>query len=320
MPVIEYTRWEDVPEHLKTKTQLGKMGLRPGKDQKPVGVKTSRDRKTPERDLFEVSGAVSKRQVSEKQAAALQKAQAASLERRTCRGCGWVEELGRHYRRKVYVRDGYCSGCREEMRLQEQIVNDEREAIQWARDVLNMDGVVFLDTETTGLGGEVIELAIVGREGQVLFNSRFRPQLEIEPDAAAVHGLTAEMLAGEPDWSERYEEIKATLTGAQKVLIFNAGFDVGRIWYTCRLRDLEGFEFKNECVMEWYSQFCGVWSRRHGSYTWQGLPGGDHRALGDCLAALDVVKGMAGEALSQGEALTPALSQGERGKERPRVE
>jgi hypothetical protein len=32
----------------------------------------------------------------------------------------------------------------------------------------------------------------------------------------------------------------------------------------------------------------------HQFYTWQKLPGGDHSALGDCLATLKVIKDMGG--------------------------
>jgi len=288
MPVIEYTRWEDVPDSIKTKTQLGKLGLRPRKDQKPVAIKVGWKRSIPDYELFQVSEAIPKRQMSEAQAAALEKAKAASVERRTCKGCGFVEELGRRYRGKIRVVDGHCSDCRHLLRLEE----DRLKAIAWAREVITKN-VVFLDTETTGLGGEVIELAIVDGAGHVRFNGRFKPQREIEPGAAAVHGLTADILAGAPDWADCYNEIRGILEGAELVLIYNAEFDVGRLWLTCRLRDLEPFKFQNACVMEWYSQFCGVWSRRHGSYRWQPLPGGDHSALGDCLAALDVVKGIA---------------------------
>lgn len=294
MSVTKYTRWEDVPDNLKTKTQLGKAGLRPHKDQKPVGVKTGWKRGVPDSDLFAVSEAIPKRQMSEAQAAALEKAKVASLESRTCRGCGYVEELGRSYRGKVYVRGGYCRHCRDEQELEVQINQDRESAIAWANYVLaNPDGVLFLDTETTGLGGEVIELAITDVAGNVLFDSRFRPRLEIEEGAAAVHGLTAEMLANEPTWADRYEELRALLVNARVVLIFNAYFDVGRIWFTCRTHNLDTFMFNTECVMLRYAQFCGEWSRHRGSYRWQPLPGGDHSALGDCRAAAEVVRSMA---------------------------
>lgn len=44
--------------------------------------------------------------------------------------------------------------------------------------------------------------------------------------------------------------------------------------------------------MEWYAQWIGDWSDYWGNYRWQPLFGG-HRALDDCLAALDYLKAMA---------------------------
>ena len=284
-----YTRWEDVPENLKTVAQLSVMGKRPHKEQAPVALKTNWKPSHPDYNLYELSEAVSKRKPSEGQAAALKKAQAASVEARTCKGCGYVEELGRRYRGKVYVTQGYCPRCH----LFHQIERDRRAAAEWAKEVLATDNILFLDTETTGLAGEIIELAIIDCLGNVRFNSRFKPQVAIEPGAAAVHGLTIEALAGEPDWADRYEEVKAILTNAAAIFIYNREFDTERIDSMSRRRGLELIQFKSHCVMEWYAQFVGEWSERYRSYRWQPLGGGDHSALGDCLAALSVVQEMA---------------------------
>ena len=45
---------------------------------------------------------------------------------------------------------------------------------------------LFLDTETTGLYGEIIELSIVGIDGNVLFDKLLRPKCRIEEGAMAV--------------------------------------------------------------------------------------------------------------------------------------
>lgn len=287
--MIEFARWEDVPHTLKTKTQLSEMGLRVAKGQEPTAIKTHWKRSIPDYNLYEVDKAVPKRKPSEAQAAALTKAQAASVERRTCKGCGYVEELGRRYRGKTYVTNGYCPSCRH----QQKIERDHVAAAEWARSVLAQDGVLILDTETTGLHGEVIELAIIDTSGAVRFNSRFKPQMEIEPGAAAIHGLTNDMLVNEPDWAERHEELKSILALASVVLIYNEDFDISRIGFTCRLHYLEPIQFASECIMLMYARYYGAWSRNYRSYRWQPLEGGDHTALGDCAAALEVVRQMA---------------------------
>jgi hypothetical protein len=47
------------------------------------------------------------------------------------------------------------------------------------------------------------------------------------------------------------------------------------------------------CAMSNYASFVGEWNDYHGNYKWQRLPGGDHSAIGDCLATLELIKKMA---------------------------
>jgi DNA polymerase III subunit epsilon len=47
--------------------------------------------------------------------------------------------------------------------------------------------------------------------------------------------------------------------------------------------------------MLWYSQWVGERNEYHGDYKWQRLPGGDHSALGDCKATLEVIEAMAAD-------------------------
>lgn len=84
-----YSDWKDVPANLKTKTALKQMGLKLKRGQQPVAIKTHWDYKIPDYNLYEVSEAVPN-VVSDKQRAALEKAKAESLKKRTCTvsGCG----------------------------------------------------------------------------------------------------------------------------------------------------------------------------------------------------------------------------------------
>ena len=63
-----YKSWADVPENLKTKIQLGQMGLRLGPGQVAVAYKRGMRGKY---FLYEVSQAVPQRRSTEAQAAAL---------------------------------------------------------------------------------------------------------------------------------------------------------------------------------------------------------------------------------------------------------
>lgn len=284
-----YSDWKDVPANLKTKTGLKKLGLKVKRGQKPVAEKTHWDYKIPTYNLYDISKAVPN-VVSDKQKAAAAKAQEESLKKRTCTRCGWVEDLSRHYRNKQYISGGLCPHCREQVERE----SDRNEAAEWAREILKRDDVLILDTETTDLDGEIIELAIINLKGETLFNHRFNPLTPVSAGAQAIHGISTEMLSDEAYFIEEYQSICQHLTTAGLVLIYNAAFDTARIVTTCKLQHLNPPKFKSNCVMEQYAQWCGEWSDYHQSYKWQPL-GGGHDALGDCLATLAYLKEMSAE-------------------------
>lgn len=64
--------------------------------------------------------------------------------------------------------------------------------------------LLFLDTETTGLGNnaEALEIGLTEADGRVVFETRLRSTVEIDPQAAAVHGIDAPALRGEPSWPD----------------------------------------------------------------------------------------------------------------------
>ena len=97
-----------------------------------------------------------------------------------------------------------------------------------------MREVVF-DTETTGLshadGDRVIEIGAVelrsgfptGRTFHVYISPEGR---EIHPDAQAVHGISADDVAGQPTFREHFEAFQAFFDDA-RLVAHNAPFDIG---------------------------------------------------------------------------------------------
>lgn len=171
--------------------------------------------------------------------------------------------------------------------------NDKEQARQWAREMLSQPPgqVAILDTETCDLHGEVIELALIDTAGNELYNRRFSPLTEIQPGAQAVHGITREMLRGEPLFAAEYEQIAGLIGRAEHMLIYNADFDVSCLAYTCDGNDKAILHFVGHCLMRWYAQWYG--ERGRSGYRWQKLTGGDHSALGDARAALQLLRRMA---------------------------
>jgi hypothetical protein len=61
-----YRRWKDVPANIKTKTQLGELGLKPANETNPDAVIESRyGRKQRQYNLYDVNNAISKRKVTD---------------------------------------------------------------------------------------------------------------------------------------------------------------------------------------------------------------------------------------------------------------
>jgi DNA polymerase III subunit epsilon len=155
---------------------------------------------------------------------------------------------------------------------------------------------VIVDTETTGLyNADAIEISVIDHNGTTLFDSRIQTAKTIEAKAEAVHGISAKSLDTAPTFEAVYDRLAEILKG-RLVLIYNAGFDlpildrmseaIGKPTISTIIKDFD-------CVMECYAAFVGEWNDYHGNFRWQRLPSGDHSALGDCLATLEVIKRMA---------------------------
>ena len=194
-----------------------------------------------------------------------------------------------------------------------------REAIsRQARAWLEANALI-LDTETTGLGddAEVVELALVDCAGAVLLDTLVRPSGPVPAEAAAIHGITDAMLAEAPTWSEVHDRFCDLVEGRQ-VVIYNQEFDVRVIGQTARRYGLpapQGFDLvldpgRIHCAMQAYARFHGEWNAEKGQYRWQKLSAAAaqqgvtvtnaHRALGDCLMTLGVVRAMASTENAQG--------------------
>lgn len=175
----------------------------------------------------------------------------------------------------------------------------------WSKAVLSHPKLLILDTETTDLDGYIVQLAVLrARDGETLFDTLLNPLAEIAPSAQRVHGITAEMVASAPTFAAIEPWLRELLAG-RPVAIYNAEFDTGILYN--ELMRLAQVRNPPEGTRGWVDQWMGdiqwvdvmhpysQWVDEPGrdGYRWQKLPGGDHTALGDCRAALDVLKRMA---------------------------
>lgn len=153
---------------------------------------------------------------------------------------------------------------------------------------------VVLDTETTGLNyiDQIIDIAVISKHGSTILDTLIKPTCSISSGAFAVHGLDYDVLESAPLFPEIYPELKSAIEG-KLVFIYNADFDVNKLRYRCELDELPMIDFTPKCLMELYAKYYGEWSSYWGNYKWQKLPGGNHRAKGDAIAARNLIYKMA---------------------------
>lgn len=174
---------------------------------------------------------------------------------------------------------------------------DRWAAIDWARGVMrHKSRCVILDTETTGLGktDEIVQLAVIDLDGNVLFNENIKPtkRKRMSQDAVAIHGLTMKALSQCPTFAELAEPLERAL-GTKTVIAYNGEFDARMYVQTLKLAG--GYLHRGdwECIMLEYAKYVGEWDDYHQNYRWHRLPGGTHSALGDCRATLELLRKMA---------------------------
>lgn len=273
--------WAKVPDHLKCKSALSAEGLKPGGEAKAEVWNSHMWVQ-----LFDSSEAVPKRKSSEKQLLALAKAREVAqrqfVEANTCDSCR--EFVGeKNLRRSPEGKT--CTWCMEQERFKAMQEEGDARFRCW-------HGIDFLvlDTETTGLyGSEIVEIGILDRQGEVVFESLVKPTCPIPEDVTAIHGITNEMVADAPTWADIWPIVREILNN-RLVLIYKAEFDQAMINCSCSAYGIKPIRLRAKCVMEAYRMASGnrKWvSLSEASGTWT-----NHRAIGDCRATLEVIKAM----------------------------
>lgn len=180
--------------------------------------------------------------------------------------------------------------------------------VEKARQLLAQEKtpICLIDTETTGLdtGAEICEIAVIDSRGNPLLNTLVKPSRRIPADVVKIHGITNEMVANSPCWNQIHHQF-CNIVQNRKVLIYNADYDIRLIHQTAAIYRLTKPVMQSECIMLLYAQYCGEWNTYRADWKWQKLTHaasqcgvrvqGAHRALGDCMMTLAVLKSMAGE-------------------------
>lgn len=182
--------------------------------------------------------------------------------------------------------------------------HDATTPIEQARAWLEQNALI-LDTETTGLDdtAEVVEISLIDCQGTVLMDTLVRPRSPIPADASAIHGISDDLVANAPSWTEVRRQFLELVAG-RPVVIYNADYDTRIINQTNAAYGLPALGLDARCAMLAYAEHWGRWDDRRGNWKWQRLTaaaeqqgviaeGQAHRSLADCRMTLGIIRAMA---------------------------
>jgi len=167
-------------------------------------------------------------------------------------------------------------------------------ACVWAYERLQTADFLVLDTETTDLQGEVIDLALIDAAGRVQLSTLVKPVGRISAGARAVHHIDQTMLTDAPSFAQIWPQVSALLAG-KTVITYNADFDFRMVAASLSAHRMTAEVARHQqnrtfwhCLMQQYARHVGAyrWQRLEVALREQGLPvSNTHRALADAQAA-----------------------------------
>lgn len=161
--------------------------------------------------------------------------------------------------------------------------------------------ILVYDTETTGFRAgldEILQFSACDGMGRVLLNTYIRPKRKrCWPEAAAVNGITPDMVANSPTIDQVRDRIQVLFDQASLLVAYNCPFDDGFL-SAAGIRLGEGSQSFD--VMRAFAEVYGEWNDYFGEYKWQKLTTAAayydydwkdcraHDSLGDVFATLHV--------------------------------
>lgn len=170
------------------------------------------------------------------------------------------------------------------------------------REAVKQGPFVVLDTETTGLHGEVCQIAILSSEREILLDQHVKPVDPIPLDASRIHGITDDMVKNAPTWGDVEPRVIAALYG-KTVIVYHAKFDRHILYNSAERAGLPKTAWKEistwVCAMKAFAEFYGDWNEYYQSYRWQKLSfaaeycnipvQSAHNTLAGCIMTLGVI-------------------------------
>jgi DNA polymerase III epsilon subunit-like protein len=182
----------------------------------------------------------------------------------------------------------------------------QQQVIDYGKKKYSQDPV-YLDTETTGLEikDEIVEIAIIDKNGLILLDSLIKPKQPIPDSATAIHHISNEMVKDSPTFLDIWPQIQEFILN-RPVGMYNAEFDVRLLKQSMNIYN-QSIIHKNVAfdVMKMYSDFRGLIDPRRkamrrfrleeaGRYFGIPLPN-SHRAVDDTKLTRAVFHAIIGE-------------------------
>lgn len=107
-----------------------------------------------------------------------------------------------------------------------KINSSENKAALLAKEAVNSGDLLCIDTETTNLNGQVIEISLVcAKTASVLYSSFVKATESISDEAFAVHGISEKDIENAPSFEQVATEIAKFFTEDKRWTAFNIEFD-----------------------------------------------------------------------------------------------
>lgn len=168
---------------------------------------------------------------------------------------------------------------------------------------------LFIDTETTGLDNkaEIVEIAIVDMDENIIFETLIKPSVPIPAQATAIHGITNDMVSSAPSFADVFNQV-VEICSDKKLVFYNAAFDMRVIRQSLPESShnvfLQVFG-ASHCLMLRYSNYICVsrWQTLINACEQQSIDISDvanHRASGDAIKTARLYKHMYKEGVKHG--------------------
>jgi DNA polymerase III subunit epsilon len=169
---------------------------------------------------------------------------------------------------------------------------------QRARQFLER-GCVIVDFETTGFVSptvDIVEVAVIDQDGQVLLETLVKPSDRIPYRASLVHGIYDDDVKNAPTFAEVYAVFRNAVGSQPYAIAYNDQFERGILRAVCQRYSQPVPPMEWHCAMRTYMAYAQHYkfSKLGDACQQEGVRVENaHRALGDCMMTLQLLHKMA---------------------------